>query len=126
MQDLFKIFGADNIKLVGGAVRNAIRKKVTNDLDLAVNIKPEKVKEIPYHYISVAGKSFDEIIGIARRWLFKHVGYNDEGRMNDCLIIYDYRKLMLPESINNNVAECRSGSGTKDTITEPIRYEYVA
>ena len=46
IKDLFKIFGIDNIKLVGGAVRHAIRKKVTNDLDLAVNIKPEKVKEI--------------------------------------------------------------------------------
>jgi poly(A) polymerase len=43
---LFNIFGSDNIKIVGGAVRNAIRKKVTNDLDLAVNINPEKVKEI--------------------------------------------------------------------------------
>ncbi|MBT5955924.1 MAG: CCA tRNA nucleotidyltransferase, partial [Candidatus Marinimicrobia bacterium] len=46
VEDLFNIFGLDNIKLVGGAVRNAIRKKVTNDLDLAVNIEPEKVKEI--------------------------------------------------------------------------------
>ena len=46
VEDLFNIFGLNNIKLVGGAVRNAIRKKVTNDLDLAVNIKPEKVKEI--------------------------------------------------------------------------------
>ena len=46
VKDLFKIFGLDNIKLVGGAVRNAIRNKITNDLDLAVNIKPEKVKEI--------------------------------------------------------------------------------
>jgi hypothetical protein len=76
-------------------------KQLVDDVEEAA----EKVKEIPYHYISVAGKSFDEILGIARRWLFKHVGYNDEGRMNDCLIIYDYLKLMTSESINNNVAE---------------------
>ena len=71
----------------------------------AVEEGGEELQSIPYHYISIAGKSFDEILGIARRWLFKHVGYNEEGRMNDCLIIYDYLKLMTSDSINNNMAE---------------------
>ena len=43
---LFNIFGEKNIKLVGGAVRCALRKKYTNDLDLAVNKSPEQVKRI--------------------------------------------------------------------------------
>ena len=93
--------------LSGVAINDISSSKFNKEKQLVDNVEEaaEKVKEIPYHYISVAGKSFDEIIGIARRWLFKHVGYNDEGRMNDCLIIYDYLKLMTSESINNNVAE---------------------
>ena len=37
---LFNIFGEKNIKLVGGAVRQALNNKKTKDLDFAVNIKP--------------------------------------------------------------------------------------
>ena len=43
---LFDIFGQTNIKIVGGAVRHALRNKVTNDIDLAVNIEPFEVKKI--------------------------------------------------------------------------------
>jgi len=93
--------------LSGVAINDISSSKFNKEKQLVDNIDEaaKKVKEIPYHYISVAGKSFDEIIGIARRWLFKHVGYNDEGRMNECLIIYDYLKLMTSESISNNLAE---------------------
>lgn len=64
----------------------------------------EKIKSVPYHFISVAGKPFDEILGICRRWLLKHVGYNEEGKMRDCLLVYDYLKIMDTNSLNN-VAE---------------------
>lgn len=93
--------------LSGIAINDISSSKFNKEKQLIDNVEEaaEKVKEMPYHYISVAGRSFDEILGIARRWLFKHVGYNEEGRMNDCLIIYDYLKLMTSESINNNLAE---------------------
>ena len=42
---LFNIFGEKNIKLVGGAVRGALNNKTTNDLDFAINMKPELVKQ---------------------------------------------------------------------------------
>ncbi len=42
---LFKIFGEKNIKLVGGAVREALNNKKTNDLDFAINMKPDLVKK---------------------------------------------------------------------------------
>jgi len=42
---------------------------------------------------------------VARRWLLKEVGYDKNGRMNDCLIIYDYLKLMSSDSLNGNMAE---------------------
>ena len=65
----------------------------------------EEIKDIPYDYISIAGRPFEETLSIARRWLLKNVGYDENGRLNDCLVIYDYLKLMTSESINNNLAE---------------------
>jgi len=63
------------------------------------------LSERPYHYINVSGRPFDEILSVARRWLLKEVGYDKNGRMNDCLIIYDYLKLMSSDSLNGNMAE---------------------
>jgi replicative DNA helicase len=65
----------------------------------------EEIKDIPYDYISIAGRPFEETLSIARRWILKNVGYDENGRLNDCLVIYDYLKLMTSESINNNLAE---------------------
>lgn len=42
---LFNIFGEKNIKLVGGAVRVALNNTKTKDLDFAVNIRPDLVKQ---------------------------------------------------------------------------------
>ena len=42
---LFNIFGEENIKLVGGAVRVALKNDKTNDIDFAINIKPDLVKK---------------------------------------------------------------------------------
>ena len=91
----------------GISINNISSSKFNKEKQLVDNVEEaaEKIKDIPYHYISVAGRAFDEILGITRRWLFKYVGYNDEGRMNECLIIYDYLKLMTSESISNNIAE---------------------
>ena len=93
--------------LSGISINNISSSKFNKEKQLVDNVEEaaEKIKDIPYHYISVAGRAFDEILGITRRWLFKYVGYNDEGRMNECLIIYDYLKLMTSESISNNIAE---------------------
>lgn len=63
------------------------------------------LKDIPYDYISIAGRPFEETLSIAKRWLIKKVGYDENGVLNDCLIIYDYLKLMTSTSINNNLAE---------------------
>tara|TARA_A100001011_G_scaffold372429_1_gene430831 strand:- start:16763 stop:17959 length:1197 start_codon:yes stop_codon:yes gene_type:complete len=42
---LFNIFGKENIKIVGGAVRVALKGNQTNDLDFAVKLKPNLVKK---------------------------------------------------------------------------------
>lgn len=54
----------------------------------------EYLEKIPYHYISIAGQPFDNILNIIKRWIHQYVGFDENGRTKDCLIIYDYFKLM--------------------------------
>lgn len=52
-----------------------------------------KLKKIPLYYRNIAGKKFEEVISLLRRWLFKDVGITG-GVANDCVVVYDYFKLM--------------------------------
>lgn len=64
-----------------------------------------KIESIPYSYVSVAGKPFDQILNLIKRWVMQEVRMDDNGKTNDCLIIYDYLKLMSSNSITNNIQE---------------------
>lgn len=57
--------------------------------------------KVPFYHVSIAGKEPDEILSIIRRWLIRFVGYDGNGRLNDCLVIYDYFKLMSEESLKS-------------------------
>lgn len=65
----------------------------------------EKLESIPYSYISVAGKPFESILNLIRRWVVQEVKNDETGKTNDCVVIYDYLKLMSSESITNNIQE---------------------
>jgi len=65
----------------------------------------EKLEKIPYHYISIAGESFENILSQMRKWIYQHVGFDEDGQTKDCLIIYDYLKLMGSEGISSVMQE---------------------
>jgi replicative DNA helicase len=68
--------------------------------------KAKKIlSNIPYHYINIAGKAFEETLSLARRWIRKSVGRDENGRTKDCLIIYDYLKLMGADNLNDSLKE---------------------
>lgn len=48
----------------------------------------------PIYHISVHGRQFDNVLSIIRRWIISDVGKDENGKTNECLIIYDYFKLM--------------------------------
>jgi replicative DNA helicase len=54
----------------------------------------DMIEKMPHYYKSVAGNSFDEILSTIRRWVYKDVGIRKDGKANECLIIYDYFKIM--------------------------------
>jgi len=70
-------------------------KFATNFMSKESVIRSAKLlKDIPYHYISIAGQPFDNILNIMKKWIHQYVGVDDNGKTKDCLIIYDYFKLM--------------------------------
>lgn len=52
-----------------------------------------------YKHKAIAGKPFDEIVAIIRRWILQDVGYNADGTVKPCLVIYDYFKIMNESSL---------------------------
>lgn len=63
------------------------------------------LKNIPLYYHNIAGKPFEDIVGIMRRWVHRVVGFNEDGSTKDCLILYDYLKLMDDSAITKNIQE---------------------
>jgi len=76
---------------------NKIESGLFNQSDFdkkAIEGALNQLAKSPFYYKSIAGKSFDEIMSIVRRWIYTTVGINKEGRANQCLVIYDYFKIM--------------------------------
>ena len=65
----------------------------------------KKVKDIPYYHKSIGGKPFEDQLSVMRRWLAQEVGINDQGKANDCVIIYDYLKIMESSEIKGDMKE---------------------
>ena len=65
----------------------------------------EHISQIPYNYVSVAGKPFEQILNIIKRWIIQDVKMDENGRTNECVVVYDYLKLMSSNSITNNIQE---------------------
>jgi replicative DNA helicase len=63
------------------------------------------IKPMSFDYLNVSGKPFEEIISIMRRWVTKEVGFNEDGTRKDCVIIYDYLKMMSGEGLNDSLKE---------------------
>jgi replicative DNA helicase len=91
----------------GVPINEVATGKFSNDADKSNKVKAaiEKLSDIPYSYVSVAGKPFEQILNIIKRWIVQEVKTDETGKTNDCVIIYDYLKLMSSSSITNNLQE---------------------
>jgi replicative DNA helicase len=64
-----------------------------------------KIESIPYSYSSVAGRPFEQVLNIIKRWIIQEVGSDEFGNTKDCVVVYDYLKLTSSSSITNNIQE---------------------
>ena len=65
----------------------------------------EELKNMKLYHKSIAGKPFEDQLAIMRRWLVKEVGLNDDGTAKNCVIFYDYLKLMDSAGISQDLKE---------------------
>ena len=65
----------------------------------------KELKALRIYHKSIAGKSFEDQLAIMRRWLVKEVGLNDDGTAKECVIFYDYLKLMDSDGISQDLKE---------------------
>lgn len=72
---------------------------------IAVQKAVKEIKDIPYTYVSVAGAPFENILNHIKRWVIQEVGTDENGRTNDCVVVYDYLKLMSSAGISANIQE---------------------
>lgn len=63
------------------------------------------MEDHPFDYLNVSGNAFEETVAIMRRWIHKNVGFDEDGRTKDCLIVYDYLKMSGGESMSFNIQE---------------------
>jgi|TARA_B100001094_G_scaffold331180_1_gene398646 replicative DNA helicase len=77
----------------------------SSDLKAKIYEATEKLKNTRLYYKPIAGKPFEEQVSIMRRWLIKEVGLNDDGTAKDCVIFYDYLKLMDSQGISQDMKE---------------------
>lgn len=59
-----------------------------------IHNKIQAIKNLRYYHINIGGKPFEDQLAIMRRWIARNVGLNKDGKANECVIIYDYLKLM--------------------------------
>jgi replicative DNA helicase len=90
-----------------------------------VRAAEEEFKKLPYSYICIAGKPFEDCLSQMRRWVIRTVGLNDAGKAHPCLVIYDYIKLMDDSMIKNgNLSEYQAlGFITTGLKNFSTRYE---
>lgn len=64
-----------------------------------------ELKNLKLYHKSIAGKPFEDQLAIIRRWIVKDVGLNDNGTAKDCVVFYDYLKLMDSAGISQDMKE---------------------
>jgi len=76
-----------------------------------------------FAYRNIAGYAFDDIMSIVRRWIFQHVGFDENGNTNDCLIIYDYFKLQEADKLKEMQETQALGFQVADMTNFAIQYD---
>lgn len=77
-------------KLPINSIERGYLKEV--EIDRLVQVGKD-ITNMPLYYRKIAGKNFAEIVSIIRNFIVQHVGVLN-GKTKDCLVIYDYFKLM--------------------------------
>lgn len=73
--------------------------------DYAVGKAADDIAKMPYHYMSIAGQPFEETLAVMRRWISKTIGFDGNGQAKECVIFFDYIKLMDSSNLSRDLKE---------------------
>lgn len=111
----------------GVPIQEIATGKFTNDPEKLISVREavKEIKKLPYTYVSVAGAPFETIINTIKRWILREVGQDENGKTKDCLVIYDYLKLMSSSGITNNLQEYQAlGFQITDLHNLAVKYDF--
>jgi replicative DNA helicase len=60
-----------------------------------------KIANAPLDHVYIGGWDIEEILSAMRYWLTKTVKRREDGEFNDCVIVFDYIKLMNPKAVKS-------------------------
>jgi replicative DNA helicase len=62
--------------------------------------KAKECSKLPFSYLNISGKNHQDWLSISKRWIMNTVGMKN-GKVNPCVIIFDYIKLMNLDNIKD-------------------------
>jgi replicative DNA helicase len=71
----------------------------------AARAAARRLAGVPYEFKSIAGQRFEDTLSLMRRWVQRRVGFNPDGTAKDCLIVFDYVKLMDAGALSKQLQE---------------------
>lgn len=97
------------IRIIAGEAGVPIKQLETGQFTESIEYKKkvmlaqEKLKKIGdnFQHKVIAGEPFKNHLAVIKKWLVTHVGLTKEGKAKDCVIIYDYFKIMDSNHMNN-------------------------
>jgi replicative DNA helicase len=71
-----------------------------------VRAAADELQGLPYDFLSISGKPFDETLAYMRRWVMTRVGLDAaSGKAKRCVIFFDYLKLMDASGLTKDLKE---------------------
>lgn len=61
----------------------------------------KEIEKLPFYHEYVGKWHFEEIIAYMKKWVRQVVGVDENGNTNDCVIIFDYMKMMHDKGLAN-------------------------
>ena len=65
----------------------------------------EEIKTVSFRHKNIAGMPFESQLAIIRKWLIRNVGLDKDGKAKDCLLVYDYIKMMDTSELSKGIQE---------------------
>jgi len=82
------------------------------------------LEQLPLTHKNIVGTTIEEQLSLARRWITKTVGVNDDGTAKSCVIVYDYLQLTQPDDIQKGLQEYQQlGFTIKALHSLAVRYK---